>query len=223
VIRFWIACSVLAVCAAAGFSQTAVSQTSVPPNLFSPVKDASSLKPPQGAKVAIIEYEDLECPHCAKAFPIVHAAVEHYKIPLVECDYQISYHAWSHDAAICAHYLKAKVSPDLAEEYRREVFALQSRISSRDDLHNFTQAFFTQHGKQMPFVMDSTGQYAREISDTTAQGDRIGIAATPSIFVVTNDHWIEVKDLDSLYQAIDQAEAETAHSAAPHKRARPRG
>jgi protein-disulfide isomerase len=198
----------------------AVAQTSVPQNQFSPVKDASSLKPPQGAKVAIVEYEDLECPFCAKAFPVVHAAAKHYKIPIVECDYQISYHHWSHDAAICAHYLKAKMSPDLAEEYRREVFASQPRISSRDDLQSFTQAFFSRHGQQIPFVMDPTGQYAREISETTAQGDRIGIPATPSIFIVTNNHWIEVKDLDELYQAIDQAEAETAHSAAPRKKAR---
>lgn len=212
-IRFWIACSALAVC-----SLAAVSQTSVPPDQFSPVKDTSLLKPPAGAKVAVIEYEDLECPYCAKAFPIVHAAVKHYKIPLVECDYQISYHHWSHDAAICAHYLKAKVSPDLAEEYRREVFALQARISSRDDLHNFTQAFFSGHGQQMPFVMDPTGQYAREISETTAQGDRMGIPSTPSIFVVTNNHWIEVKDVSDLYQAIDQAEAETASNPTAHKR-----
>ncbi len=217
-IRFWIACSALAVCAAAAVSQTAASQTSVPPNQFSPVKDTSSLKPPSGAKVAIIEYEDLECPYCAKAFPIVHSAAKHYKIPLVECDYEISYHHWSHDAAICAHYLKAKVSAELAEEYRREVFALQARISSRDDLHSFTQTFFSGHGQQMPFVMDPAGQYAREITETTAQGDRIGIPATPSIFVVTNNHWIEVKDVNNLYQAIDLAVAETAPIPTAHKR-----
>ena len=183
----------------------AVAQTSVPPNQVSALKDTSLLKPPAGARIAIVEYEDLECPFCAKAFPLVHAAAKHYAIPVVECDYQIPYHHWSHDAAICAHYLKAKVSATDAEEYRREVFASQSRISSRDDLQRFTQAFFAQRGKTMPFVMDPNGVYAKEISFTTDQGNRIGVPATPAIFVVTNKRWIEVKDLDRLYEAIDEA------------------
>ena len=214
--RFWIACAVLTVC-----STTTFAQTSVPPNQVSPLKDTSSLRPPSGARVAIIEYEDLECPFCAKAFPIVHAAAKQHQIPIIECDYQIGYHHWSHDAAICAHYLKAKVSLALAEEYRREVFASQLRIASRDDLHSFTQAFFNRYRQQMPFVMDPTGQYDREINETTAQADRIGIRETPSIFVVTNDHWIQVKDPLHLDEAIDQAETEAAHQATAHKATRP--
>jgi protein-disulfide isomerase len=32
---------------------------------------ASILRPPTGAKVAVIECEDLQCPPCAEAYPIV--------------------------------------------------------------------------------------------------------------------------------------------------------
>lgn len=205
----WVACLALSLSALPAFAQT-----SIPPNQVSPLLDTSSLKPPPGAKVAIIEYEDLECPHCAYAFPFVHVAARHYQIPIVECDFQISYHHWSHDAAICAHYLKAKVSPAMSEEYRREVFASQYRIASRDDLQNFTQLFFKQHGLKMPFVMDPTGQFNAEISASTAQANRIGLRETPSIFVVTNDHWIQVRDPNNLYAAIDQAKAEAAHTPA---------
>lgn len=205
-------------------------QTSVPPNHVSALKDTSSLKPPVGAKVAVIEYEDLECPFCAQAFPVVHEAAKHYGIPLIECDYQITYHKWSHDAALCAHFLKAKVSPVVAEEYRREVFASQQRISSRDDLQHFTRAFFTRNSQPMPFVMDPTGQYAREIEASTAQGNRIGLIHTPSIFVVTASHWIEVQDPMRLYEAIDQAKAEvessrpasTSHATSRHSKAHAR-
>ena len=198
-------------------SAFAVAQTSVPPNQVTPLRDTSSLRPPPGVKVAIIEYEDLECPFCARAFPVVHAAAKHYQIPIVECDFQIDYHHWSHDAAICAHYLKAKVSPALAEEYRREVFATQYQIASQDDLHRFTQTFLQQHGQQMPFVMDPIGKFKQEIDETTAQGKKIGLRETPSIFVVTGDHWIEVRDPNHLYEAIDQAEAEATHIAPVHK------
>ena len=191
-----------------------VAQTSVPPNQVTAYKDTSLLKPPAGAKVAIIEYEDLECPACAHAFPIVHAAINHYHIPIEEHDFQIPMHMWSHDAAIFAHYLKAKVSPDLAEEFRREVFASQFRIASKDDLHNFEQQFMSQHGKQMPFVVDPTGEFDREVNASTAQGLKLGVIQTPTIVVVTPTHWIDVKDVSDIYAAIDQAEAEASHDTA---------
>ena len=212
----WLACLAFSLS-----SIPAIAQTSVPPNQVSPLQDTSSLKPPPRAKVAIIEYEDLECPHCAYAFPFVHAAAKHYQIPIVECDFQISYHHWSHDAALCAHYLKAKVSPALSEEYRREVFASQDRIASRDDLRNFTQIFFKQHGLQMPFVMDPSGQFNDEINASTAQANRIGLRETPSIFVVTSDHWIQIKNPNDLYEAIDQAEAQVAHTSVRRKNMHP--
>jgi len=212
----WLACLAFSLS-----SIPAIAQTSVPPNQVSTLQDTSSLKPPPGAKVAIIEYEDLECPHCAYAFPFVHAAAKHYQIPIVECDFQISYHHWSHDAALCAHYLKAKVSPALSEEYRREVFASQDRIASRDDLRNFTEIFFKQHSLQMPFVMDPSGQFNDEINASTAQANRIGLRETPSIFVVTSDHWIQIKNPNDLYEAIDQAEAQVAHTSVRRKNMHP--
>ena len=192
-----------------------LAQSTVPPNSSqaTPFKDTSLLKPPAGAKVAVIEYEDLECPACAHAFPIVHDAVKHYHLPMLEYDFQIPNHMWSHEAAIFSHYLKAKVSPELAEEYRREVFASQFRISSKDDLHNFNQSFMNAHGKPMPFVVDPTGEYDRDINTTTAQGIKLGVQHTPTIVVVTQNHWIEVADVAQMYAAIDQAEADASRTA----------
>ncbi len=178
-----------------------------------PFKDTALLKPPAGTKVAIIEYEDLECPACAHAFPLVHAAAAQYHTPIEEYDFQIPMHVWSHDAAIFAHYLKAKVSPELSEEFRREVFATQTRIASKDDLHNFEQQFMSKAGKQIPFVVDPTGEYDREVNTTTAQGAKLGILHTPTIVVVTQNHWIEVADPADIGQALTQAQADTAHSA----------
>ena len=196
----------------------ASTQTSVPPNQVSVKGDASFLKPPTGAKIAIVTFEDLECPACAHAFPIVHVAATHYRIPLEERFFQIPNHVWSHDAAIFSNYLQAKVSPQLAEEYRREVFASQQRISSKDDLRSFNQGFMTKAGKPMPFVVDPTGEYDREVNASTAEGSRFGLQHTPTIFVVTPTHWIEVADVNDMYAAIDQAEAETNRSTAPNVR-----
>lgn len=208
---------------ALAFSLTAVSakaQVALPssqqPDHF---RDTSMLVPPPGAKVAIVEWEDLECPACAHAFPFVHMAVDHYKIPYVRYDFLIPGHIWSREGAIYARYLQDKVSPELATQYRREVFAAQFKFASKDDLNRFTQEFFTRNGKQLPFVIDPTGQLAREVEKDVALGNKLGLTETPTLVVVTPKGWIQVKDVSDLYQAIDQAEASVGGTpAAEHHR-----
>ena len=93
-------------------------------------KDTTPLKLAAGQRAAIYEFEDLECPACAHAYPIVHAAVEHYKIPILRHDFPLQMHKWSRDAAITARYLQDKVTPEAAEMFRKDVFANQTSISS---------------------------------------------------------------------------------------------
>jgi protein-disulfide isomerase len=193
----------------------ATAQTALPAGQGTHFRDTSMLVPPPGAKVAIFEWEDLECPACAHAFPFVHMAMNHYKIPLVRHDFQIPGHIWSHEASLFARYLEDKVSPDLATDYRRQVFASQYKIASKDDLNKFTQEFFAAHGKQIPFVLDPTGQLSREVDADKDLGLKLGVMHTPTIVVVTNKGWIEVVDVADLYQAIDQAEAAVASAPAP--------
>jgi protein-disulfide isomerase len=192
----------------AAHAQTAVGRDNQPSHFT----DTSMLKPPAGSKIAVLEWEDLECPACAHAFPIVHVALSEYakkgiNIPLVRRDFQIPGHIWSHQASLYARYLQDKVSPDLATDYRRQVFASQFRIGSQDDLQRFTQEFFTGHGKQMPFVLDPNGQLEQEVDADKALGLKLGLIETPTIIVVTPYHWIQVKDVEYLDQAIDQARA----------------
>ncbi|MDE1160840.1 MAG: thioredoxin domain-containing protein [Acidobacteriaceae bacterium] len=202
--------------AAAVAGSAAIAQTSVPPNQVSNFHDTSMLKPPAGAKVAILEWEDLECPACGHAFPIVHAALAHYHIPIVERDFPLNMHVWSKKAALYARYMHDKISPDFALEYRREVFASQFRISSMDDLENFTRQFMQKGGKQLPFVVDPDGKLQAEIDADYHLGEKLGISETPTIIVATAHHWIQVKDVSQLYNAIDQAnEMAAKESAAP--------
>ncbi len=181
-------------------------------------RDTSMLKPPAGAKVAIYEFDDLECPACAHALPIVHAAVERYKIPLVHRDFPLTeIHVWSFDAAVTARYLQDKVSPALADDFRRDVFANQNGISSKDDLARFTSGWFQAHRVSLPFVMDAACQ--NEVKADRALGDRLGVGphGTPCIFVVTQQGWTEVKvqDINQLYRVIDAAIAQTSASVTP--------
>jgi protein-disulfide isomerase len=202
---------------ALGVSVSAGAQTAMPPSGATPFKDTSLFKPPSGAKVAIIEFEDLECPLCAHVSPMVHDAMNHYKIPRVRYDFIIPGHMWSRTGAIYARYLEDKVSPQVAEDYRRDVFASQRLIASPDDLQQFTRKWFQAHGQAMPFVIDPSGKCAAEVEADCALGRRVGIAHTPTLVVATAHHWIEVTEPDQLYAAIDRAEAE-ANASGPRSR-----
>ena len=181
-------------------------QMAMPASGATAFKDTSTFKPPTGAKVAIIEFEDLECPLCARVSPMVRDAMNRYHISRVHHDFIIQGHAWSRTAAIYARYLEDKVSQQVAEDFRRDVFASQRLIASPDDLQQFTRRWFQAHGQAMPFVIDP--KCATEVEADCALGRRTGVIHTPTLVVATAHHWIEVTEPDQLYAAIDRAEAE---------------
>jgi protein-disulfide isomerase len=218
-LRFFVA--VLAIATGVAFTPvSARAQKIVGPAPEKPIKDTSMIKPPPGAKVAIYEFEDLECPMCAHTHPIVLAAVEHYKISFIRKDYPLSIHIWSTDAAIWARYLQDKVSPKMGDDYRTAVFASQTAIASKDDMLNFTRRFFQQHGLQMPFVVDPAGQFRKEVFEDKAVGDKVGVSQTPTLFVCTDHNWVLVTEPDKLYQTIDQVESQVASESAVKKASR---
>ena len=198
---------------------TAQAQRTVGEPPFTPFKNAAApfLKPPSGHSVAILEFEDLECPLCGRAAPLVRSALDRYKIAFVRHDFIIPGHVWSRDAAICARYLQdkvAKTAPEIDEQYRRDVFAAQNVINSKDDLQTFTRRWFTHHGQQMPFVVDPNGLFAAEVEADCTLGEKMGLIHTPTIVVLGPKSWTEVADLSQLYSVIDQTIAETPTAAA---------
>ena len=72
------------------------------PGLSAPAfaADASVLKPPHGAAVAIVMFEVMQCPDCSKAYPVVWEAANAHKIPVVLHDFPLQMHPWSFDAAV---------------------------------------------------------------------------------------------------------------------------
>jgi protein-disulfide isomerase len=209
----------LLVMAASAHAQFAV------PSAGTQVLDTTALHPPAGARVAIVEFADMECPACAYANPFVKAAVAQYKIPWIRHDFIIPYHTWSPIAALNARWFDS-ISKALGGEYRDQVFANQSSIYNPDQLRQFTQKFADEHKIKLPFAMDPQGKLADAIKADSELGRRTGITATPAIFVVTSNSkgapFIEVQHADTqLFQVIDQALADTASPAKPAPKATP--
>ncbi|MGC2639559.1 MAG: thioredoxin domain-containing protein [Acidobacteriaceae bacterium] len=188
-------------------------QFSNPVSPTTPVHNAAALRPPAGARVAIVEFEDLECPDCARANPVLQEAAEKYHIPWVRHDFPLPFHTWSFDAAVDARWFDSK-SKALGDAFRDAVFAAQPTIQSQADLHAFAQKFAADHKLTFPFVVDPQGRLAAEVKADFALGQSVGIQHTPTIWVVTNrtsgTPFVEGVDRSKLYTLIDQAKAETA-------------
>jgi protein-disulfide isomerase len=191
----------------------AFAQFSTPPSPRTQVHNVAPLRPPAGSKVAIVEFEDLECPDCAHANPVIKEAVAKYHIPWVRHDFPLPFHTWSFEAAIDARWFDTK-SQRLGDQFRDDVFAAQQTIHTRDDLHAFTQKWAADHKLALPFAVDPQGKLEQLVKADYDLGQSVGIQHTPTIWVVTRatsgSPFVEVVDRTKLFTLIEEAQAETS-------------
>jgi protein-disulfide isomerase len=169
-------------------------------------QDPALLRPPKGAQVAIIVFEDLQCPRCRQEAPIVASAGKTYKIPVIRHDFPLPMHNWSYNAAVIARYFDTH-SKELGNEFRDYIFQHQPEIDP-DNLQGFAQRFATDHKVDLPFVVDPQGKFAALVNDDKALGQRVKIQHTPTIYVVSAKPGakplVEVQNPDTeLYQTIE--------------------
>jgi protein-disulfide isomerase len=209
-ISLTVAFALTLVAAARLSAPTAHAQFGAPPT--TQVHDPSALKPPPGARVAMVEFYDLECPDCARANPLLIEAAAKYNIPWVHHDFPLPMHNWSFQAAVNARFFDTK-SIKLGNDYRDYIFANQISIETPADLTTWTQKFAAAHGVALPFAIDPMGKLASLVKADADLAKRIGVEHTPTIWIVTNGNhappFVEVVDRNKLFQLIDQALAET--------------
>ena len=174
------------------------------------VNDTSALRPPKGAKVAIIVFEDLQCPDCARAEPLLQEAAKTYKIPIVRHDFPLAMHNWSFEAHVMARYFDTK-SKALGEEFRGFLFKNQPSIT-KENLRGIAERFAEERKTSLPFVVDPTGVLTAKVKADYALGQRVGIEHTPTLYVVSDTQrgtpFVEVVDRANLFQLIDQMMAQ---------------
>ena len=146
--------------------------------------DATLLKPPRGAAMAIVIFEDLQCPDCAKAYPVVWEAANAHKVPVVPHDFPLPMHNWAFDAAVWGRYFD-KTSADMGNEFRKFIYANQIQIT-RDNLPQWVQKFAAENKTAVPSDKDPNGKLADLVKADYLLGQRIGVEHTPTIWVVSN-------------------------------------
>ena len=184
--------------------------------------DGSSLKPPPGARVAIVVFEDLECPTCAEAYPQVFQTADAHHVAVVLHDFPLNIHPWSFDAAVYARYFDTR-SEKLGNDFRGYIYSNQPSIN-KSNLRQFVDKFANENKMPLPFVFDSDGQLKNKVIADRDLGSRIGLQHTPTIFVVGNGGAatpaVEVEDRSKLSQIVEEMLAKSpAPKATPGKTA----
>ena len=165
----------------------------------------SVLRPPKGSQVAIVVFEDLECPMCRRTAPLVEEASKTYKIPLVRHDFPLPMHPWSYQAAVMARYFDTH-SKSLGNEFRDYIFQNQLEIDAQN-LRGYAEKFAASHKVDFPFVIDPSGKLAAEVNADRDIGKAIKLDHTPTVYIVSDRNpsrpYVEVKDNNQLYSTID--------------------
>jgi protein-disulfide isomerase len=166
------------------------------------------------AKVTIINYDDFECPFCARMHSTLMTEVlPQYgdKIKIVYKDYPLSIHPWAKRAANDANCL-AKESGQGYWEFADYVHSNQHAISgnqkdlqgSLNQLDHITLDIGKKNGadeSRLQACIKSQPDAAMKAS--MAEGDAIGVNATPTVFV--NGQRLEgAVDIDEVRTALNQ-------------------
>jgi len=163
------------------------------------------LRPPKGSQVAIVVFEDLQCPMCRRTAPLVEQASKTYKIPVVRHDFPLPMHNWSYQAAVMARYFDSH-SKALGNEFRDYIFENQLEVNPQN-LRAFAEKFAAAHKVDFPFVIDPSGKLASQVNADRDLGTAIKLSHTPTVYIVSSRNpskpYLEVKDNTQLYATID--------------------
>jgi protein-disulfide isomerase len=168
--------------------------------------DGSRLQLPEGADVALVVFEDLQCPDCRKEHPRLLASAAANDVPLVVHDFPIQRHKWAFPAAVLARHF-GSISPELGAQFRSYVFQNQPGVGV-DNIRWLGEQFAARHGVSLPAELDADGKLAAQVQADYDLGKRIGLEYVPLIFVLgrgeTAPRWAEVADTSMLDLAIAQ-------------------
>ncbi|HYL11016.1 MAG TPA: thioredoxin domain-containing protein [Candidatus Acidoferrales bacterium] len=145
------------------------------------------------AKVVIVNYQDFECPFCFR----LHSALfpdlmKEYssKVKIIYKDYPlVEIHPWALHAAVDANCL-ASQSPDAFWDFADYVFANQKQVGGQgpaEAFANLDKAALEQTIKHkldvQKIVACTQKQDESAIRESMAEGDKLGVDSTPTMFI----------------------------------------
>ncbi len=168
------------------------------------------------AKVTVVNFDDLECPYCARMhqslFP---STLERYKdkVRFIYKDYPLSdMHPWAMHAAVDANCLAAQ-SSDVYWTYVDYLHAHGQEVNGEDRDINKSFAALDRIARQEGTLakLDSTKldaclakQDETQVRASMKEGDKLGLDSTPSLFV-DGERIIGAIPEDQVWMVLDRA------------------
>jgi protein-disulfide isomerase len=168
------------------------------------------------AKVTVINFDDLECPYCARMhealFPATLARYKD-KVRFIYKDYPLTeVHPWALHAAVDANCLAAQ-SGDVYWTYVDYLHGHGQEITGED--RNLTKSYATLDriarqeatlGKLDSAKLDAclAKQDETQVQASMRDGDKVGVDSTPSIFI-NGEHVVGWVPEEQLWMVIDRA------------------
>ena len=148
--------------------------------LVVPVNERDHIAGTMDAPVVLVEYGDFECPHCARAYPIVEAARRYLGKELAVVFRHFPLAELHPHATLAAEASEAAGTQGRFWDMHHLLFASQSALEERDLL-----VYADTLGLDVSrFAAElAQGTYTRKVRDDFRGGVRSGVNGTPTFFI----------------------------------------
>jgi protein-disulfide isomerase len=182
---------------AAGQVQTFLAAPAAP--VYRIATDNQPSKGNPASRVTVVEFTDFQCPSCAATHPVIERIAAEYgdRVHFVVRDYPLSQHP---DAQKAAEAAEAAREQGKYWEYVALLYQNQSALAA-DKLKEYASRLGLDRAK-FDAALDS-GRFAEGVRRDVQDGERAGVAGTPTIFV--NGTRVERASYDVLKAAIETA------------------
>jgi protein-disulfide isomerase len=138
----------------------------------------------QNAQVTIVEFSDLQCPHCKAGQPVIDRLMADTPgAKLIFQPFPLSIHDWASKAAMIGECVADK-NPQGFWDYIRQVFEQQDQITAANAPDKL-QAIATQEGltpEQLTTCM-ANPEISKRVQDSITLGMSLGVKGTPTLFI----------------------------------------
>lgn len=140
----------------------------------------------EGASVRIVAYSDFQCPYCAEEAKVLRTQLRHQygsKVRVYFRDFPLDMHPWARPAAEAGRCIYIQ-EPEKFWDYHDWVFENQASITP-ENLNTKTDAFLADKGLNLEEFNSCRAERkrAQDVEDSMAEGRKIGVTSTPTLFV----------------------------------------
>ncbi len=165
-----------------------------------PVGEGDHILGPENAQVTLVEYGDLECPHCRQVVPIIRALRERMgnRLRYVYRHFPIS--SVHPNAQLAAEAVEAAGAQGKYWEMHDYLYTHQGNLEQADLIH-YAEVLGLDVGRFRRELEEHV--YEEKVREDFISGVRSGVNGTPSFFI-NGERYDGAWDLDSLIEAIEK-------------------